>query len=1012
MRKHINLAKAVKLASATMIMGAVMLPLSLAQAEEEWVDAPVADEEIEEVFVTGSAIKRKDLSSSMPVQQFSAEDIAQTGALDAAELMQKLPAMQGFTTAGDSVGGDGGGVVSADIHGIGEQYTLVLVNGRRIAPSGSDGTIDISHIPVSIIQSVEVLTDGASALYGSDAISGVVNFILKDQLDQVTVSARVDVPTEGGGEQSRFDISGGFGDREKHGFNVVATYSHVDEKALASTERDYAETGFITFNPKGDNDPANRDAFFFNGSPNAIPGNAFVNALVDKQFAIADSNNLAPDHEDWDPTYEIRQDSNGNTIQTTEAVTYNPYRIANGECAENTTSAGNWCEFDYTGTLNILPEKTTDSAFVGIEFDITENIEGYSELLLSRRSMTSRIAPTPTGLVSVSSDVYNAQMVAGLQSIIAAGSAVGASEAEIDAGLTAQTALTQLAAGGAAYEAPETLDQDDEDNGAADAQAGAFGVWRALPAGNRTTEYNSDAMNFVLGARGMIEEMEFDASFTHSTVEQEERRVAGWLRDAEFAAAMADGLDVFKSPSEWTEADQAKLDDAIYNGLWGEEDTTQTALNFNASMPAFSMSGGEAIVAFGVDAYANSYEDKPSQDNLDTVLLNVSEESAFDLERKQAGMFSELYMPVTDTAEVTASLRYDYISGMESEGTEISDSLDDFTYKISGKWEAVEDLVAIRGAIGTGFKAPDMLAIGIPVRKFGVTSDVFACPFEESDPRKNWCVMQATGEAQAQVYEGGNTELKPEQSTQWTIGAVITPTEDINIVIDLWNIEITDQIDTLTEKQIFDNPVLYSDKFTTWNNPATGQDELAIIKDYVNIGKKESRGIDYRFDYTIFPEVGEMTFTLQGTHVLEQDSSLYGSSLGQFGSDENVVFEDLLKVSVALKQDSMAHVVTVNYQSGYTDQTQEVEYLDANGDLTGETFDYTGEVPSHVTVDYQGQFQTLEDALTLTFGVENVMDEEPPLTLRTSGAGHQLGFDPRYYDARGRTAYLEAAYSF
>ena len=158
--------------------------------------------------------------------------------------------------------------------------------------------------------------------------------------------------------------------------------------------------------------------------------------------------------------------------------------------------------------------------------------------------------------------------------------------------------------------------------------------------------------------------------------------------------------------------------------------------------------------------------------------------------------------------------------------------------------------------------------------------------------------------------------------------------------------------------------------------------------------------------------IGELTLAFSGTHILEQESSLYGSSLGKFGSDDAVVFEDLIRVSARLEHGPFTHVATMNFQSGYTDQTQELEYLDVNGDFTDEYFDYTGEVPSHTTFDYQGQFLALEDQLKLTLGIENITDEEPPMSLRVSGAGHQVGFDPRYFDARGRTVYMEAAYSF
>ncbi|WP_432382272.1 TonB-dependent receptor plug domain-containing protein [Duganella sp. P38] len=156
------------------VMFAGGLAMTLGHAFAQEAQAPM-----QRVEITGSSIKRADGETSLPVQTFSAKDIKQTGVSTVTDFIQQLPAMQGFSVAADSVGGGGGGVTTASIHDIGASYTLVLLNGRRIAPANSGTTIDLNSIPLSAIERVEVLTDGASALYGADAIAGVVNFILK-----------------------------------------------------------------------------------------------------------------------------------------------------------------------------------------------------------------------------------------------------------------------------------------------------------------------------------------------------------------------------------------------------------------------------------------------------------------------------------------------------------------------------------------------------------------------------------------------------------------------------------------------------------------------------------------------------------------------------------------------------------------------------------------------------------------------------------------------------------------
>jgi len=150
------------------------LAAGLAMTQSFAQEAPV-----QRVEVTGSAIKRINVEGALPIQTLSQEAIAKTGATSVAELIQTLPAMQGFTIGAIAAGTNSGGRVSASIHDIGESYTLVLLNGRRLAPQGSGSSVNLQAIPMSAVERVEILTDGASALYGSDAIAGVINFVLK-----------------------------------------------------------------------------------------------------------------------------------------------------------------------------------------------------------------------------------------------------------------------------------------------------------------------------------------------------------------------------------------------------------------------------------------------------------------------------------------------------------------------------------------------------------------------------------------------------------------------------------------------------------------------------------------------------------------------------------------------------------------------------------------------------------------------------------------------------------------
>jgi iron complex outermembrane receptor protein len=187
---------------------------------------------VQKVFVTGSNIKRADKEDSSPITVMSAKEIAATGSNTVAELLHNIPAF-GSGTAND-IRDDNGfskGASSASLRGLGTSSTLVLLNGRRIAaaayadPNNGKSTIyDLNSIPVSAIARVEVFKDGASAVYGSDAIAGVVNFITKDDYQGAEISASTSANDDG--EFNRNSINGvvGFGDLEKDRFNALISF--------------------------------------------------------------------------------------------------------------------------------------------------------------------------------------------------------------------------------------------------------------------------------------------------------------------------------------------------------------------------------------------------------------------------------------------------------------------------------------------------------------------------------------------------------------------------------------------------------------------------------------------------------------------------------------------------------------------------------------------------------------------------------------------------------------------
>jgi iron complex outermembrane receptor protein len=204
---------------------------------------------------------------------------------------------------------------------------------------------------------------------------------------------------------------------------------------------------------------------------------------------------------------------------------------------------------------------------------------------------------------------------------------------------------------------------------------------------------------------------------------------------------------------------------------------------------------------------------------------------------------------------------------------------------------------------------------------------------------------------------------------------------------------------------------LYYDLYTTWNNASTGDDEFAISQNFINIADSEAEGVDVRIEQGHEVGFGQWGWSLSGTYMIKSENSLYGSNLGHFGKDDDAVSRVVSNFSVYINHDDFSHNMILNYRSGYADQPQTVTLIEDDGSF-GDDVSYLGRVDSFVTVDHQSTYVTMDDKLTLTLGVNNLFDRAPPRSLRTSGAGHQLGFDPRYHEPYGRTMYLKASYTF
>jgi len=967
MYKNNKIAKSIRLA---LVLGGISTSATAFAADVN------TEESVERIQVTGSSIKRTDMEGALPITNISYEDIVKTGVTSVPDLIAKIPAMQGFITPSESVGGGGAGIAEASLRGIGAEYTLVLLNGKRLAPSGSGSSVDVNSIPLAAIERVEILTDGASALYGSDAIAGVINFILKKDIQETTITGRFDKPQEsGGGSNGSFSITTGYGDISQDGFNVYFSYAHETQEELASKDREHSKTGIVPFTYNGD------DLVFVADSANAIPANHFIGF------------------------------SNGFEREL------NPYRLSNNNtCGPNNVPSNDTgfdpdtgdqildsqiCRFDFTSTLEIIPEYSRDNFLLGGVVELNEDTELYSTVSYSIFEQTARIAPYPTGGFPVA----------------------------IDSDLFATYVYPHLT----------TEEQGFVDAGEVDYSVAA---WRALPGGNRTNEYKTDSLFVDLGVRGELGDISYDFSVSYSDSNRDDTIITGYPIQSDFLALLGSGnLDVFTLPENLTDEEITALQATMFSGLDTVTETELFTLNGTFSMPVAELPAGEVYLGGGFDYRETSYSRRGSDDNQRAVILFADPDPQFDLERESYGVFLESVIPVFEGFEVTAAVRYDDISTVDNttlqnpfadaadllrdendniiaDGStnEVGSDLDDTTYKVAASYRPNEQWL-FRASIGTGFKAPTMRQIAEPRIPFGVTGGVFQCPFAgTSDPLAQFC---RTGNNQYDVFREGNAALQPEESEQKSFGIVYSSDTDFSVSFDWWSVELENVVQRPTEQNIFNDPVTFRELYTTKLDQGRGEDFLAIIRGPVNVGQSNNEGIDWAIDFSNDLGIGQLKTSINGTYIIESESlkvgttDVFETSLGQKGPDDAVVFRNKINITNSLVHDDFIHTLSVNYQSGWTDENF------AGGDNSIRLASdlgvrYTGgvqlDVPSHTIVDWLTQYN-YDDNLTVSVGINNLFDKLPPLALGENG-GHQEGFDPRYFDSYGRTFYLSGSYTF
>jgi iron complex outermembrane receptor protein len=246
-------------------MGATLISLS---AYGQTAPAAAEPTQLQEIVVTGSMIKRPNAETAEAITILKADALKDLGITNVEQVLNQLTASNTSINIASAVGTFSGGGTYANLRGLGNGRTLVLLDGQRLSNNAFNGLgVDLSGIPFSAIDSVQVLREGASSLYGSDAIAGVVNFITKKNYQGAEIQVNFDHPQEAGGGSGVADFTFGHGDLASDGYNFMITGSYSKQNELQATQRGFSAYGF---NPAGGTGGATN-------YPGSWPGNVLDN---------------------------------------------------------------------------------------------------------------------------------------------------------------------------------------------------------------------------------------------------------------------------------------------------------------------------------------------------------------------------------------------------------------------------------------------------------------------------------------------------------------------------------------------------------------------------------------------------------------------------------------------------------------------------------------------------------------------------------------------------------------
>jgi iron complex outermembrane recepter protein len=931
----------------------------------------VAQDSTQRVTITGSSIKRIQSEGALPVQVITRAQLDREGITSAEQLIMSLSTngngLDNLASNADVVGGQqrgNNGASSANLRGQGSNATLILLNGRRVAAHGlNGGTVDLNQIPMSAVERIEVLKDGASATYGTDAIGGVINFILRSNYRGLQAQAVADVTQAGGGNIYRGSLVGGLGDLDREGFNVLATLSFTENKVLRGDQRDFVNT----FQPDRGLSVDTRGTPF-----------ASVFPLANTLFPTAASTPLVIG------STTVRASSGINILDLPGnrgcgvIAGQAPY---DDKIWDFATAQYN-CAWD-TGRAAVLQQPIKTTTF------LLRGNKKFGEHLLTGEA---------TG-----SQADSAKLFSNLQ-------------------LTPNTTTQQLRfprnpASQTAYDLVFDTLKASFPTTVLESQRGLPMAyrWRCIECGPREIGTNTTTQRLFVGMEGPVMGWDYRVGASQATSQSKSTLGGGYyfrgtdgvgnVTGPGIIPALNSGkINIFLLPGQTqTAAGLAELESASARGvvLYGGKFTVDQ-VDASASGSVFKLPAGDVMAAIGVDFRSEKY--KFNGDERAATARPVIIAAPFDdgnallgVKRDIKAVYGELLVPIVKNLETTLAVRRDDYDGFGATTNP----------KVSARYKAL-DSVLLRGSYGTGFRVPtfNQLYNGVSVALYtgADLADPAICPGGRVDTARPGC-----GALRPDIVNGGKADLGPEKAKMMSLGFILEPTADFSVGMDWWKIQRKGTIQLLSLRQMLDNYSLFPERFLRDG----ANNLLAVDQRIVNAGETETEGVEVVIKGGFNALGARFTAGLEGTYLVGKKSRVLAtapwgvSEVGQFTTGGDLGLRWKHTASINMKQGDWSGLLSQTFRSGYTDQVLPGV---ASGLVTPPN--WHAKVSSYTTYNLSATYSGIKN-LTLTALVKNVLDTDPPFAVTyDTNFGSGSSWEPRVADPRGRAFVLSLDYKF